>query len=144
VASSKLATMCSLVQPSREQLKAMRNAGIRNIISLRPESELDWSERASVAEVGVTYYSIPVDGVSGVTEKNSVSFQSILSGIGNEPVLVHCSSGNRVGALIATTEYKIENRSLDASMDEGKRWRPNRLEPKLRLLLTNADPKGSQ
>jgi uncharacterized protein (TIGR01244 family) len=124
-------------QPSKEQLITIRDAGIKNIIGLRPDSELDWDEDAFVSALGMTYHSIPVSGVDGITDANSKLLQQTLALIGDEPLLVHCSSGNRVGALIAMNEYKHNKQSLDASINEGKRWGLTKLESTVRAILVD-------
>ena len=49
--------------------------------------------------------------------------------------LVHCASGNRVGALIAL-QHGLESGDVDAAIAEGKRWGLTRLEPVVRNALT--------
>ena len=48
----------------------------------------------------MSYVSIPVDGESGITYENAELLNQVL-GRTEGPVLVHCGSGNRAGALLS-------------------------------------------
>jgi uncharacterized protein (TIGR01244 family) len=109
-------------QPTKEQIQIVANAGIKHIINLRPASEQDWDEGAYVQSLGMQYHSIPVTDLKGVTSENAKTLDQLLKAIGKEPVLVHCSSGNRVGALIALAEHEINGRDIEAAIAEGRRW----------------------
>ena len=52
---------------------------------------------------------------------NSNSLQELLAQFENEGVVVHCATGNRVGALISLSEFE-DGRSVDNSIIEGVRW----------------------
>ena len=84
--------------------------------------------------LGMEYHSIPVAGAAGVTSSNAASLNLILAQIGSEPVLMHCASGNRVGALVAKSE-RDGGASVDAAIAEGRRWGLNQMEPRLREVI---------
>jgi protein tyrosine phosphatase (PTP) superfamily phosphohydrolase (DUF442 family) len=46
------------------------------------------------------YVSLPVDGAAGVSYANAGQLDKLLAEL-PKPILLHCSSGNRVGALLA-------------------------------------------
>ncbi|HAJ75358.1 MAG: sulfur transferase domain-containing protein [Gammaproteobacteria bacterium] len=109
-------------QPTEDQLQAVGNAGVRHVINLRTaREEVDFEEKAAVEALGMQYYSIPVGGAAGVTQENAQSLQQLLDSLGNDPVLVHCASGNRVGGLFAINAF-ANGSSLEAAMAEGARW----------------------
>jgi uncharacterized protein (TIGR01244 family) len=88
-------------QPSAEQLTAAAAAGFKTVIDLRTASEdRGMDEKATVEKLGMGYLSLPVDGAKGVTYANATALDKMLSDA-SRPVLIHCSSGNRVGALLA-------------------------------------------
>lgn len=121
-------------QPTRKQLAALQRAGIRDVISLRRKSELDWDEAKVVESLGMHYHSIPVAGAAGITQKNADALESLLKSLHGQPVLVHCASGNRVGALRAL--YVAEKgESTDKAIAEGKRWGLTHLEGVVRKKL---------
>ena len=121
-------------QPSQEQLRVLAASGVKHIIDLRVPSERDWDEGALVRSLGMEYHSIPVAGAAGVTSSNAASLNLILAQIGSEPVLMHCASGNRVGALVAKSE-RDGGASVDAAIAEGRRWGLNQMEPRLREVI---------
>lgn len=87
----------------------------------------------------MTYHSIPVSGADDINQANASLLQSTIAEIGDEPVLIHCGIGNRVGALVALNTYKTNSGDLNDSIDEGKRWGLTRLEPKVRSILANTE-----
>ena len=91
----------SMGQPDAAILEAVRDAGFVAVIDLRTAGEdrgLD--EPAVVDALGMDYHSLEIAGAQGVTFDNARALDEILAGI-DGPVLLHCQSGNRVGALTA-------------------------------------------
>lgn len=130
-------------QPTKEQIQLLANAGIKHIINLRPTSEQDWDEGAYVRSLNLQYHSIPVAGIEDVTSENAKTLTQLLKTIGNEPVLVHCSSGNRVGALIAVAEHDIKGRDIEAAIVEGRRWGLTKLEADVRKRMASQGSPGA-
>jgi uncharacterized protein (TIGR01244 family) len=88
-------------QPSAEQLAAAAKSGFKTVIDLRGVSEdRGIDERSTVEKLGMSYVTLPVDGAGGVTYANAAALDKLLAGV-ERPVLVHCTSGNRAGALLA-------------------------------------------
>lgn len=123
-------------QPSKEQLKLVADSGVKHVINLRPVSEQDWDEAAAVNETGMTYHSIPVAGAAGVTLENAQQLKATLTEIGNEPVLIHCASSNRVGALAALIEAE-QSGDPDQAITKGKAWGMSSLQGKVRSIIDN-------
>lgn len=122
-------------QPSPEQLTAMKKAGIKTIINLRPHSEISWNEAKYAKELGINYINIPVANASEITPENAVLLQNTIKENNHSPLLVHCGSGNRVGALISVAEATLNGATVEGAILEGKRWGLTNLEPKVRSLL---------
>ena len=71
------------------------------IINLRPDAELGArDEAAEVRDAGMAYRVIPVAGPADITLANASLLWSALAQTPGTTA-VHCSSGNRVGALLA-------------------------------------------
>ncbi len=88
-------------QPSAEALAAAAKAGYKTVIDLRPQSEdHGFDEKKTVESLGMSYVSLPVAGAAGVTYANASTLDKLLRDL-PKPVLVHCSTSNRVGALLA-------------------------------------------
>ena len=123
-------------QPTQEQIKVLADAGVKHVISLRRPDEIDWDERAVVEANGMQFHSIPVAGLAGVTKANATKLEDLLNSLGNEAVLVHCGSSNRVGALKTLASLNGEDSaSIEAAFAEGRRWGLTRLEGPLREKL---------
>jgi uncharacterized protein (TIGR01244 family) len=117
-------------------VEQLREAGIRHVINLRPIAENPQFDEAGVVEAhGLRYHYLPIEGARSLTRDNVLVFDRILSEVGNEPALIHCSTGNRVGALIALREAWVRGREPQEAIEEGKRWGLTRLEDNVRAAL---------
>lgn len=123
-------------QPSAEQLQDLARAGVKHVVNLRPAAEMDWDEGAVVEAAGMQYHQIPVAGKSGLTSDNAVTLNDVLAQLSGQPTLVHCSSGNRVGSLIAIAAHDIDGFSVDEAVAKGNRWGLTRLEMFVRKKLS--------
>ena len=128
-------TMFSAGQPTKGEFEALAQAGIKHIVNLRPESEQDWDEAGFIISLGMQYHLVPVAGIAGVTLDNAVALAAVLEEIEGEATIVHCGSGNRVGALIALREGFLNGQSVDDSIATGRLWGLTRLEPLVRTKL---------
>lgn len=109
----------SSAQPNKAALKVFAESGYVAVVDLRRDSEnrgLD--ERAEVEKLGLDYVQLPIDGGDGVTFENAGKLEQILAGY-DGPVLVHCGSGNRVGAVLALRE-SLNGADDDDALEYGK------------------------
>ena len=99
-AGQPLEDVATAGQPTQEHFERLARAGYKTVIDLRePGEPRDLDEDESVRATGMQYINIPVghDTVDGETFER---FRRILEDPENRPLLVHCSSANRVGALL--------------------------------------------
>lgn len=85
-------------QPTSDQLRQLAADGYQ-VINLRmPSEDHGFDESALATELGLEYHSIPV-GAQTLAEAST--FQAFLDLFESRegPVVVHCASGNRVGAM---------------------------------------------
>lgn len=88
-------------QPESAQWRGVADAGVTTVIDLRPDAETEGrDERAEVDAAGMRYVNIPVAGAGDINDANADALAQALRDA-DGPVLVHCASGNRVGALLA-------------------------------------------
>ena len=88
-------------QPDEETLDIFAENGYAAVIDLRGRNEdRGFDEAQLVEELGMTYVELPIEGRDAVNFENAAKLKEIL-GQYDAPVLVHCGSGNRVGALLA-------------------------------------------
>lgn len=96
-----LPDVISAGQPSAAELAAAKAAGIRRVINLRPPTEAaGFDEAAVLADLALPYTVIPVAGPEDLTLAKAEALDQALAAA-EGPVLVHCASANRVGALLA-------------------------------------------
>ncbi|MGB8331372.1 MAG: protein tyrosine phosphatase family protein [Polyangiales bacterium] len=123
-------------QPSPEQLKAIQQAGYRTVVNLRPPSELgDEGEEAAVERMGMNYVSIPVRGAAGLTEGNARALAKVIDDEDARPAVVHCSTGQRVSALLGLKAFVVDRMSPAAAMDLAKSLGITTLEAALRARI---------
>ena len=109
-AGSPLEGVATAGQPNEEHLRRLAEAGYKTVIDLRTlEEDRGLDEKEAVREAGMEYVSIPV-GHETVEDETFKRFRELMRDPGRRPALVHCSSANRVGALLVP--YLI--------LDEGK------------------------
>ena len=87
-------------QPEEEHLKRLAEAGYRTVVDLRtPEEDRGLDEPEAARQAGMEYVNIPV-GNEDVEDETFERFRELMKDPERRPVLVHCSSANRVGALL--------------------------------------------
>lgn len=117
-------------------IPALKHAGIRQVIDLSLDSETPgFDEAAAVRAAGIGYHNLPIRGVGDLTRARVVQFDRLLREVGEQPTLVHCASGNRVGAMIALRAALIDGQPTEAALAEGRRWGLKGLEPAVRKQL---------
>lgn len=109
-------------QPTAEAyVKAAAN-GFRAVLSLRTNSEgVDLVlERARVESNRMRYFNIPVNGAAPRAEQAD-EFLRIAREKSNHPMLVNCSSANRVGAFMMILRVVDQSWSEEKALDEAVR-----------------------
>jgi len=107
--------------PSAQDLKDAAQKGIKTVINLCPVEETPPSEPEAVAQLGMTYINIPIRGPQDLTRDAAKQLAEIMDDCSNHPVLIHCRSANRVGALITLKEYWHEGKSQEEALAVGRR-----------------------
>lgn len=87
-------------QPDEASLKVFAESGYAAVIDLRTAGEARGIDEPAVVEaLGMDYVSLPI-GSDGISFANARSLDELIASY-EGPVLVHCGSSNRVGALLA-------------------------------------------
>lgn len=121
-------------QPSAEQLRRAREAGLMSVISLCPPGEPGYDERAEAEKLGLAFAAVPVAAACDINDRSARALHEALER-SPRPVLVHCGSGNRVGALVALKAHSLEGRSKDASIAHGRKAGLTSLEDAVSAML---------
>ncbi len=113
-------------------LRQAREQGLRRVINLCPESETpDEAER--VRQLGMDYVNIPISGPQDLNADKARALAEALAD--GAPTLVHCASGNRVGALFALKAFHVDGKSPQQALEIGRAHGLTKLEPAVRALL---------
>ncbi len=86
-------------QPAEEDFKMAQAGGIKTVINLRKPSETDWNEQEFIKELGLRYHNVPFQTPDELTDEVFDEVRDLLAQDENKPILLHCSSANRVGAV---------------------------------------------
>ncbi len=109
-------------QPTADAIGTAQKMGIKVVVNLRSDQEMaamDFDEAALVERLGMKYVAIPItmktfgpadtDALKDVLKKTS------------GPVLIHCGSSNRVGALWAMYLHRHRGVALDDAIALGRK-----------------------
>jgi len=128
-------------QPDAASLSALAAAGVTTVIDLRgSEEDRGFDEAVVVEELGMRYISLPVNGPDGVTFENAATLDRLLDGAQGR-VLIHCSTSNRAGALLALRD-KLLGAGNEAALELGRAAGLKSLEPVVRDRLESAPPQA--
>ncbi len=121
-------------QPAPSDWTAIAAKGVRTVINLRPDSELEGRDiGAEVRAAGMAYHQIPVAGPDDITKENASRVSALLDGV-QGPVLVHCSTANRVGGRLAIAAAQ-DGMDVDAALAFGRSAGMKSTEARVRELL---------
>ena len=98
----------------------MKDAGIRTVINLRREAELDFDEARVVRDLGMTYHHVPIAGLDGMTDANFARVVELLEDAAAQPILLHCGSANRVAGMWIARRLR-QGASLEQAVLEGRK-----------------------
>ncbi len=104
-------------QPSPDDLAIFRSKGIKTVITLRHTKELSWDEANAVKQNDMKFIQVPFLGADQLKPKTFDKLLEILRDKKQGPVVLHCGSSNRVGAIWYA--YRILDGKL--SHDEAKK-----------------------
>jgi uncharacterized protein (TIGR01244 family) len=123
-------------QPAAGDWAGLPATGIRAVVNLRPAAEqpgLD--EGAVVRSHGLDYHEFPVSSPADFEPARVAAFAELMTRLRPGGVLVHCGSGNRVGAMFALSRAREPGVTVDAALDYGRRAGLLSLEPQIAALL---------
>jgi len=130
-------------QPSPEALARLKQMGFRTVINLRTEQEGAAQERPLIEAQGLRYVSVPVTPAT-LSLADVEAVEKVLADPAARPVLLHCASSNRVGAVWAVIQAR-KGRSLEQAEAAGAAagMRPAMQDAVRRLLVAPAPAVGS-
>ncbi len=84
--------------------QALAAHGFKTIIDLRTATEGTADEKALIDLNGMNYINIPMT-VAGISEEQLAAFTKVME-TAQAPILIHCGSGNRAGAMWASYQIR--------------------------------------
>ncbi|HSF59890.1 MAG TPA: protein tyrosine phosphatase family protein [Candidatus Binatia bacterium] len=106
-------------QPTEQAFAKVAASGFRSVLSLRgPGEGIDLNkERALVEKTGLRYFNIPVIS-SAPRAEQADEFIRLVKEKSNHPMLIHCSTANRVGAFMMIYRVLAQGWSEQKALDE--------------------------
>ncbi len=107
-------------QPGAQDLALARERGIRTVISLRLAGEpAAFDGRAAAMRLGLAYHNVPWNGSAEQADGVFDEVRRLLNATA-EPLLLHCGSGNRVGAVWIPWRVLDRGVPLEAAVAEAR------------------------
>ena len=122
-------------QPDKAAFEAFAKAGYVAVVDMRaPDEDRGLEDEAGLIEsLGLEYVAFPIASADEISFESARRLDTLLAGY-EGPVLVHCASSNRVGALLALRE-SLRGADDAAAIEYGKRAGLTRLEPLVQEVL---------
>ena len=128
---------------SEKAVAELARAGVKTVIDLLMEGEHDFDEKKAVEAAGIAYVHLPVRGAKALGPDLARAFDEALKKA-DKPVLVHCASGNRVGALFALRAFYVQHKSIEDAIAVGIQHGLTRLKKRVQSLLEEAASKRTK
>jgi uncharacterized protein (TIGR01244 family) len=109
-------------QPSQTDLEQYARLGVKKVINLRMPAEMEklgFDEAAAVKQAGMEYVSVPF-GPQPPTDADVQKVVSLLQGAGENKVLLHCASSNRVGLMWSLFRGTRHGLKAEDALAEGR------------------------
>jgi uncharacterized protein (TIGR01244 family) len=108
-------------QPGEEDFKQFDAAGVKTVINLRAAGEnKDFDEAKLLSELGMMYHNPGFNSPQTLSDPIFRRVRDLLNNKKNEPVLLHCASGNRVGALWLAHRVIDDGIPYDQALEEAR------------------------
>lgn len=125
-------------QPDEAAINKLKAFDFSTIINLRPDSEMQGSQQAQwIENADMQYIVLPITGPDDITFANAERLHGLLTQAHGK-VLIHCATGNRVGALLALCAAQYKNLPTEQAIAYGKAGGLSKLEDKVRAMLSHA------
>jgi tyrosine-protein phosphatase SIW14 len=110
-------------QPKDGGIKRLAEIGIKTVINLRGEdAQTRAQDEAEAKTAGVSYFNIPMPGLSRPTDEQISRVMTIINTQENWPVFVHCRRGSdRTGTVVAVYRISQDEWTADQALSEAKR-----------------------
>jgi uncharacterized protein (TIGR01244 family) len=120
-------------QPDEKAFKVFADQGYTTVIDLRtPGEDRGMDEPKVVEDLGMDYVLLPI-GRDDITFESAMTLDKLIADA-DGPVLVHCGSANRVGALLALRK-SLDGADDESALEYGRKGGMTRLEGRVKEAL---------
>lgn len=81
-----------------QAINELKAEGVVHIINFQASEELSFDEAKACQAAGIGYTHVPIADVDALTQLNIMAFDKTLREQHGKKILMHCKTGNRVGA----------------------------------------------
>ncbi|HSG59527.1 MAG TPA: sulfur transferase domain-containing protein [Woeseiaceae bacterium] len=122
-------------QPDEAAFEAFAEAGYVAVVDMRaPDEDRGLEDEQGLVEaLGLDYIAFPIASEEEIDFESAARLDALLESY-DGPVLVHCASSNRVGALLALRE-SLRGADDDTALGYGRAAGLTRLEPRVKEVL---------
>ena len=106
-------------QPTEEGFHQLAAMGIKTVINVLPEQECLKGEEAMVESNRMAYQKLPFE--ASALKRETVDQFALLMLTAQQPVLIHCSTGNHVGGLWFAYRVLVNKAPLAVALKEARR-----------------------
>lgn len=131
-------------QPVGSDYADLARLGVKTVINLIGDEDLDRTEQSSVEQHGMRYVLIPMSTRKAPTSQQLETFLSVVNDPASQPVYVHCVGGrHRTGVMTAVYRMTKDGISGAEAFSEMKRFNfgPDFLHPEFKKFVYAFDPK---
>lgn len=107
-------------QPSTDDIAAIQEKGIKRVITLRENGEVDWDEAGKFKSAGIEFSSIPFRSTESLNDDVFSKVRLLLQDSQDTPTMLHCGSANRVGAVWMVHRVLDQGVELEKAIAEAK------------------------
>jgi protein tyrosine phosphatase (PTP) superfamily phosphohydrolase (DUF442 family) len=107
-------------QPSTDDFAIARKDGIKTVVNLRTPGEMRFDEKGVVKGLGLEYYYLPFAAPDTLKDEIFEKSLKVLRDKKKQPVLLHCASANRVGAIWLVHRVLTDKVAFDKALKEAK------------------------
>jgi tyrosine-protein phosphatase SIW14 len=129
-------------QPTGSDYASLAGIGVKTVINLIGDSDIDHTEQANVERHGMRYVHVPMTTRKTPTQSQLDTFLSIVNDPASQPVYVHCVGGrHRTGVMTAIYRMTKDGLSGEQAFKEMKQFKygPDFLHPEFKRFVHEFD-----
>ncbi|VAX39762.1 hypothetical protein MNBD_PLANCTO02-31 [hydrothermal vent metagenome] len=107
-------------QPKAADFAEAKKRGVKIILNVRTKREVKWNEKAAAEKIGLEFYHVPFGGNQLLNDKVFEKILPLLANQKKKPLLFHCGSANRVGAVWAAHRALNDGLTIEQAFKEAK------------------------